>query len=216
MTPGWNTTYLSIALVGSVEEAIWQYPTWMKAVDILAPITKRMAEPIAVRAVQDDGQDGPKLGRLTWNAKGHQKWAHGSPANSRESKNWRFHFGEIWSPSWSKCGSSDRAPDFFMGLWNHLDTKETRKGAFNQFVSLALALENAQEMRRELIQVVSGLGGLLKADPILGRITPWYQGGKTLQDEINNHVRYGNIHLAKTYDVTQTRVSWEPFDHLSW
>jgi len=99
-------------------EPLWNRRVWSSAVVALDPIIRSARGRASVRSVQylPDQKGTVKFGRIGWNAKGHQKWAHGSPVNYQESALWDFLSVEVWAPGWNICGREDRAPDVFLDI----------------------------------------------------------------------------------------------------
>ncbi len=210
----WSKTYLSVGLVGSSREPIWRYSLWIQAVPILAPLLALTPEEPAIRTVQDDRKGGPRLGRLRWNDKGHRTWTHGSPDNAADSRGWVFMLGEIWAPSWARCSKPDRAPDLFVSLANPFIGRKPEKAEFNQYVHVALPEDVAGEHATALRDAVGKLAVLIEAKHVVGRIGPWYEGGMTLQDEINNRLRTEGAHDDPVYRLPKARARWRSLGSL--
>lgn len=128
-------------------EPLWNWNIWSRVVPLLDPIISAARGRAAVRSTQylPDQRGTVKFGRIGWNARGHQKWAHGSPSNSEESSTWRFLDVEMWAPSWSRC--DDRAPDVFLHIGNEaLGGGYNRELAFNPVIILAVVAHLSTEM----------------------------------------------------------------------
>lgn len=85
-------------IVGSV--APWTTAGWREVAACLDPIFGGSAK-TAVRT-------GRPLGRLGW--RDSAKWTGGARA--------KFHYAELWSPSWTECERRDRPPDAFLKVSN--------------------------------------------------------------------------------------------------
>lgn len=211
----WSKEFVSVCMVGTSRKPIWAYETWIQAVPILQPLADTVDEKPAIRTTQSDGKDGPKLGRLTWNDKGHRKWTHGSPDNAKVSKKWVFMEGEVWLPSWSKCSKPDQAPDLFFAMANPHIIRKGKQGEFNQYFQIAMPLDAARTHESMLRDAAHSMAALLKASHLVGRTGNWYDGMSTMQSDINNNLSSSGSFDDPVYQLPTERCEWTEFGKLA-
>jgi hypothetical protein len=210
----WSETYLSVCFVGKSSKKLWEYNQWIEAVSILQSLVKLSPEKMAVRTTQCDGKDGPKLGRLTWSDKSHQKWTHNSPTNKADSKSWNFMSAEFWAPSWTKCDEPEMAPDVFFSIENPHILKPAKKGQYNQFFQIALPLSIAKPHEKLIRETVDKISRLIDSIVTVGRVDPWYGDLTTMQSDLNNEIKpIGGPDIFE-YSLPERNVSWADFKDL--
>src|SRR4051794_23877831 len=76
-----------VILGDAAEEPAWTEPRWKLISEILDPLVQQARGRAAVRSTQmrrgpgSPNQRSVSFGRIGWNAQGHKKWVHQSPAS---------------------------------------------------------------------------------------------------------------------------------------
>ena len=97
---------------------LWSWQNWEKWAAALSPFTNSVRGKSAVRCLQisADSKKTIPFGKLSWDEKSHQRWAHNSPINVEEWKRWQFLNLEAWTPSWNVCIKEKVPPDFYFNM----------------------------------------------------------------------------------------------------
>jgi hypothetical protein len=156
--------HLHVILGDPTHPRIWKWAVWPKIAQIVDPLIAGSRGSAAVRSYQRDGNGKwIRFGRIGWNAKGHQKWTHGSPTNDSDSKSWWFLNMELWAPSWTICRKEGVAPDVYFAFSN--EGFEGFKGdysslTFNPYLALGVAEQSTvgklcEDVAANLAQVLN-------------------------------------------------------------
>jgi hypothetical protein len=170
--------YDTFFLLGDPDaEPLWNWRVWSRAAEALDPIIKSARGRASVRSIQylpDKKRTAVKFGRIGWNKKGHQKWAHGSPANHQESALWRFSGIEVWAPTWNVCEREDLAPDVFLEVSNHgLYPGNHEPLSFNPVVVFAVTASLSTRIPSKVQHAVTELLRLTNARLAGSKRRPW-------------------------------------------
>ena len=203
---GEHLKYFSFVIVGKSEQyKIWAWDVWSKVVPALEPLVAASRDKAAVRSVQtlSGSKKNIRFGRLGWDQKSHQKWAHGSELNRDTSPTWLFYFTEIWAPSWTVCERDPTPPELFVSIENPFILGHPRPGQFNQLFHFAVN-EHIYHTRNDAVrQVIEGVASLIESVLIGVRVTPWNLRGDCIQDCLNNHVKYLGIEKDLVPDLSK-------------
>ena len=203
--------YISFVIVGkSTQRKAWHWETWSLIARRLDPIIAATNQKAGVRSIQGvrGSNEGVKFGRLVWDEKSHQKWAHFSEINSVQSGNWIFFNAEIWAPSWTVCNRERRNPVIFIKVENPFGALEPKEGQFNQFVQLSVPIDFFNRARAPIEKALEQIYGLLDGVLIIVRTSPWNSKFDSVQDVLNNHLRYGEMYDDINLNLARTSGDW--------
>ena len=161
-----SSEYETYCLLGDPDATpIWEWPKWSTIGAHLESLVESARGTAAVRSNQYTPEgEVVRFGRTALNTSGHQKWAHGSPTNRRESKYWKFLSTEVWAPSWTACERENRAPDVYFCITNEaLSGGFNRRLAFNPVLILATSVDLAPQGSSEVRACVAALQRASKA-----------------------------------------------------
>jgi hypothetical protein len=153
---------------------LWNWSRWQVAAPLFEPLATVPRGTAAIRVTQwikGRGFDRPRFGRLRWDAASHVKWTHGSPVRAQRSKRWKFLSMEAWAPSWDKCDSEDRAPDFFFEMYN--EQYYVRKPRFNPMIICAAGASMPKRYLSQFEQAVKELATLVESRLCARTRRPW-------------------------------------------
>lgn len=167
--------YEVYVLKGMEESAdLWAWRQWELWATALTPFTLSPRGKATVRCLQysADPKKMVLFGKLSWDEKSHQRWAHNSPANGEEWKRWQFLSMEAWAPSWTVCEKELVPPNFYLSMHNpnfRLSAPRLR----SPFLVCAVPSSLGQKKVMELESVLVSLSSTL-TDPVLAhKKRPW-------------------------------------------
>jgi hypothetical protein len=153
---------------------LWNWSRWQTAGALLEPLATVPRGSATIRLnqyIKGRGFEQPRFGRLRWDAASHVKWTHGSPVTAKRSKRWKFLSMEAWAPSWNKCESENRAPDFFFEMFNEQDL--IRKPKFNPMIICAVGASMPKPYLRQFEEAVKNLARLVESRLFARTRRPW-------------------------------------------
>jgi hypothetical protein len=207
-------------------EPLWNWSVWSRVVPRLDPIISAARDRAAVRSNQylPDRKGTVKFGRIGWNARGHQKWTHDSPANREESSIWRFLDVEAWAPSWTSCVRDDCAPDVFLQIGNQDLGGPCRYAlSFNPVIVFAVVTPLSKELSEEIRLAVDELLRITDARLCGYKFRQWGTPTGTgafthsIQDLcfsglFKPHSKPSQLHSG-VVDCALLREEWEPIEY---
>lgn len=208
--------YYSLALVGKSERCkSWSWDTWGRIVPVLDPLVSVFGKTVAVRSTQTPGKDyrqDVRFGRMGWDDKSHQKWAHGSPLNHEASRAWRFYMTEIWAPSWTACERKSMSPHLVIRIENPFFVGQARPGQFNQLFLMALHEQVYHAKQDAVRRAIEHIAVLIESVLIAHRVSPWNLRGDCVDESLNNHLMYLGIEKDVVPDLSKMSGQWLAFD----
>jgi hypothetical protein len=213
LLPSSGPLYASIAIVGKATPPLWFYEKWTRVADALDPIVAAIGHEVGVRTTQDDqNRKDVRFGKLGWDEKSHRKWTHNSPDTAPASEGWRFMLGEIWAPRWTVCERAHREPELFISFENPHLLAPPKPGQYNQLFHLALPIRFFKAHEAMATTAVMRTAQELDAVLLVMRIVPFLASGDSIQDALNNHLRYIGMEDDMVPDLTRIPGQWMPYD----
>lgn len=163
-----------VILGDAASEPAWTESRWKLISDILDPLVEKCRGRAAVRSTQlrkgagSPNQRAVSLGRIGWNAQGHKKWVHQSPA----SDGIVFISAEMWAPSWTTCEQEGIAPDLYVAVHNE-QPLPGEQVAFNPVFILAVALDADSQMVANTRSSAEALSTTLNSVLRAHWVRPW-------------------------------------------
>lgn len=144
--------YLYVVLGNPAAGAIWRWEQWEAISKALDPIVAAAAQPPALRSFQQSTTEKPiRFGKIGWGKNGHQKWVHGSPANTAVSDSWEMVKTELWAPSWTASEKRKAPPDLYFAFKN-----EALSGGTILTFNPSIIIASASDMPNGWLEQVSG------------------------------------------------------------
>jgi len=153
---------------------LWNWSRWQIAGALFEPLAAVPRGQAAIRVnqrIKGRPDDQPRFGRLRWDAASQTKWTHGSPVSAERSNRWKFLSMEAWAPSWDRCESEDRAPDFFFDMFN--EQYFVRKPRFNPLILCAAGASMPKRYLCQFEQAVKELARLVESPLCARKRRPW-------------------------------------------
>ncbi|HJZ56413.1 MAG TPA: hypothetical protein VKE74_15720 [Gemmataceae bacterium] len=207
-----------VALGDPQAPPLWSWEVWQQFVPAIDPLIQAARGKPAVRTFQYlYGGGAVRFGRLGWTDADHRKWAHGSPANRRQSESWNLLGLEVWAPAWTACEREDRAPNVFLSLSNQaFGGGHGRELAFNPVCVLAVVSELGRRVPSLVSAGVSALRSLLSPKLLAHQRRRWGKtfGSDGFTDSIQDLVagglfKPGSPHTGEV-GVGLLAGKWEP------
>lgn len=198
---------------------LWLWPQWVQAAALLSPIIAAGRGKPAVRSLQFSSEGGRTIpfGRLGWDERSHQKWAHLSPFNGPPSAGWRFVHMEAWSPSWTTCKREIAPPDVYVAVSNEGPAGGFQQVlAFNPVVVLAAGVEMAAEIRASARTCALSLASLVQAKLAVTKRRSWGRAaGSGFSGAISDLASVGLFRLGRRHErPVDLATLAEPFEPL--
>lgn len=167
--------YEVFVLKGAADSAeLWSWRNWEPWATALAPFASSERGKAAVRCQQYSSDPGKMVsfGRLSWDEKSHQRWAHSSPNNAEDWKGWKFLSMQAWAPGWTICEREYIPPDFYFSMKTQ-DGHRYQPKHSGPFVVCAIRSSLGQNKVLELESILCQLAQTLPASVLAHKKRPW-------------------------------------------
>jgi hypothetical protein len=191
----------------------WAWGRWQTISTAFEPFANSPIGNASVRTTQVQGNARKKVpfGKLTWDKKSSEKWAHGSPTNEAASNEWRFLSAEAWSPSWTQCEKDKNPPNFFLSLRN-VDPPE--QSHFSAVILVALSITNSESKLLGFRQATRVTATRLESPLTVWKTRTWAKpyGTMAITDALNDIAfaglfKVGNPH-KRPLDIATFTEEW--------
>lgn len=153
---------------------LWAWRNWEPWATALTPFTTGPRGNATMRCLQysADPKKVVPFGKLSWDEKSHQRWAHSSPTNAEEWKYWKFLSLEACAPGWTVCEKESIPPDFYFAMKNPNGHRNAPKHPV-PFLVCAIPSSLGSRKVSELESVLCSLAKTLPFSVFAHKRRPW-------------------------------------------